>query len=382
MQPTPSRESRPWYVKRKGEVQTPLIQKNSMGQRIPPEAPISSFRNWIRMGKRFFPAFLALSFFGAALFLLDKGMSFKNSNLWIPIILLSLLFFLFAILALLDQIGRVCSEFTQKHNYESKIRIGFRYLKKNVEKEDARRGIPAPEMALYQFVQQVRAYALEKSFLKQKTDRNMDLFSNIVGGDASGIIKRRWNDVMDSLNEFEIYLANDPQGIIEKLVAKFPNQNIDVSQVFRDVAETFDTAWRRKGINIEHAIVTPLKANINEPLLRRLLVGPWRSCVYFARRGNGVIFSSKSFEGKIIAHWECEGVAFPEEFFSLVSNEGLSVNERIEQCMGLICENTNSPNTLFALISFVTWLDLVRAARVHYSFSQGNTGLVIELQLQ
>ncbi|MGY3804050.1 hypothetical protein ACWNT8_08320 [Pigmentibacter ruber] len=277
-------------------------------------------------------------------------------------------------------IGFVCANIL-KNNSINKFSYAVQFLKGQLHIEEPRKGIPAPEMALYQFIQQVRAYAMEKSFLKQKQDRQQDAFIGLNGVDPNSLLKRRWNDVVDSLNEFEIYLANDPKGMIEKLVVKSPPQNMDVSQIFRDVAETFDTTWRRKGINIEHAIVTPLKANTNEALLRRLLVGPWRSCVYFARRGNGVVFSAKSIDGKIITRWECEGMAFPEEFFALVKNNELDVNDRIEKGMAMIALDPNSPNTLFALISFVTWIDLVHVAQCDYEIKQGSEGLIIELRL-
>lgn len=297
------------------------------------------------------------------------------------LILLALIALAGAVFLFIYQIGSVCSFFAQKNDSTSFFHLGVKYLRGEILPEEPRKGIPAPEIALYQFVTQVRAYAMEKTYLKQMQEKNIVQNQNLAGMEPGALLKRRWNDVFDSLNEFEIYLANDPKGIIEKLIAKSPTQNMDVSQIFRDVAETFDNTWRRKGINIEQAIVTPLRANTNEALLRRLLVGPWRTCVYFARRGNGVIFSAKSTNGKIIAHWESEGVALPEEFFKFASNTELSVNERIQRGMELIASDPNSPNTLFALVSFITWLDLTNAAGVDYSVKQGNTGLIIELRI-
>lgn len=299
----------------------------------------------------------------------------------IIIIASAIVFLLITFLFIIYGIGNICDQFAHKNNFSNYFSLGIKFLQGKIEIEEPRKGIPAPEMALYQFIHQVRAYATEKTFLKQKQERSQDLFTNFNNVDPNSLIKRRWNDVLDSLNEFEIYLANDPKGIIEKLIAKSPPQNMDVSQIFRDVAETFDTTWRRKGINIEHAIVTPLKAKTNEAVLRRLLVGPWRSCVYFAKRGNGVVFSAKSIDGKIITRWECENMAFPEEFFELMRNTQLNVNERIELGMSLISIDPNSPNTLFALISFVTWIDLATVAGCDYNIEQGSDGLIIELRL-
>jgi len=310
--------------------------------------------------------------------------SFAQSSFSFFSFFLLLLFFAFLGLSLflmVFQLGSICSFFSKKKNPDSLFHTGLKYLRNEIATEEPRKGTPACEIALSQFVQQVRAYAMEKSYQKQVQEKNIQPSPNLAGIEPGAILKRRWNDVLDSLNEFEIYLANDPNGIIEKLIAKSPNQNMDVSQIFRDVAETFDNTWRRKGINIEQAIVTPLRATTNEALLRRLLVGPWRTCVYFARRGNGVIFSAKNINGKVTAHWESEGVNFPQEFFQIASNTELSVNERIQREMELIASDPNSPNTLFALISFITWLDLVHAAGADHTIKQGDSGLVIELRI-
>jgi hypothetical protein len=369
----------PWYVRKK-KFQNPNVLGSSSKKASNDEVG--------KGGHAKQSAMLVIYIFLALFFAIISGIFFTlpfienvfgvRLAIFLSIAIFSLLasaFFIFY------EIGSICFYLAPKNEGSNYFALGIRYLRGHIEVEEPRKGIPAPEMALYQFIQQVRAYAMEKTFLKQKQDRPQDAFSNINGADPHSLLKRRWNDVLDSLNEFEIYLANDPKGIIEKLIVKSPPQNMDVSQIFRDVAETFDTTWRRKGINIEHAIVTPLKANTNEAVLRRLLVGPWRSCVYFARRGNGVVFSAKSFEGKIIARWECEGMAFPEEFFEVVRNIQLDVNDRIEKGMSLIALDPNSPNTLFALISFVTWVDLANVAGCDYDIKQGSEGLVVELRL-
>jgi hypothetical protein len=49
--------------------------------------------------------------------------------------------------------------------------------------------------------------------------------------------------------------------------------------------------------------------------------------------------------------------------------------------MELIAPDPNSPNTLFALISFITWLDLVHAAGGDYTIKQGSSGFIIELRI-
>ena len=369
----------PWYVRKKKFQNTNTSGKSFKKTSNEEVEKSSQTRQMLLVVSHIFLV-LFFSVLSGVLFTL-LFLESSTSNRFTIFLVLAIFSLLFSVFLIFNKIGFICSKLSKNNEEMNKISLAFKYLRGQIEVEEPRKGIPAPEMALYQFIQQVRAYAMEKTFLKQKQDRPQDAFSNLNGADPHSLLKRRWNDVLDSLNEFEIYLANDPKGIIEKLIVKSPPQNMDVSQIFRDVAETFDTTWRRKGINIEHALVTPLKANTNEALLRRLLVGPWRSCVYFARRGNGVVFSAKSFDGKITTRWECEGMAFPEEFFELIKNNQLDVNERIEKGMAMIALDPNSPNTLFALISFVTWIDLANVAGCDYDIKQGSEGLVIELRL-
>ncbi|MEY2986666.1 MAG: hypothetical protein RJB13_187 [Pseudomonadota bacterium] len=249
--------------------------------------------------------------------------------------------------------------------------------------DEGRKGPPAPELALLQFVSQVRSYATEKSFqnVRPSADKPLDPASRF--SESANLLKRRWNEVVDSLDEFEIYLANDPQGMITKLVSKNPPKQLDAAVVFREVADSFDTTWRRKGINIESAIVTPLRATVHEGLLRRLLVGPWRASAYFARRGSSVVFSAKSVSGRVIARWEVDGLSIPDEFLLFATDSTLSVNERIERGLIVLASDpTQSPNTLYALISLVTWIDLADACESEFEFKNNNNGFVIELRLK
>jgi hypothetical protein len=261
-----------------------------------------------------------------------------------------------------------------------KFQLGWQALTGQLSGADTRKSLPAPEMVLQQFVHQVKAYAAEKSYQKAKnppaSDRRVQL-----GPEPVDLLRRRWNEVLDSLNEFEIYLAGDQRAMIETLVARHPSTLLDVSQIFREVAESFDTSWRRKGINIESAIVTPLKATTSEPILRRILVGPWRTCAYLARRGNGVVFSAQSQSGKVVARWECEGLSVPEDFQQIALDNTRSVNERIEAGMELMGVDPQNGNTLFALVSLVTWIDLAKATNTQFSFKNTNDGFVISLEL-
>ena len=297
-------------------------------------------------------------------------------------IAIAAVFLIVAILFLLRQVGVIISTSLSRHANDSSLSLALRMIRGEIRGEDVRKGTPAPEMALFQFVQQVRAYATEKSFQKTKLiERDNENHLPLIA-EPVDLLKRRWNEVTDSLSEFEIYLANDPQGLIAKLIAKYPVQMLDVSQVFRDVAESFDNTWRRKGINIESAIVTPLKATANEALLRRMLVGPWRSCAYFARRGGGVLFSAKSVDGKVAARWECDGLMIPEEFVQFAMQTDIPVNDRIERGLIALSPDPNSPNTLFALISFITWIDLAKSCNADFAFKHTNDGFAIELNLR
>jgi hypothetical protein len=293
---------------------------------------------------------------------------------------LAILGIFFSFLFLLRQMGSVVARLLPSEETDSPMQLAFRLARGEIRAQESRKGSPAPELALYQFVQQVRAYATEKSYQKNRPTEKLD--ANLLRAEPADLLKRRWHDVMDSLAEFEIYLANDPQGMIQKLISKYPTQVMDVSQIFREVAENFDTTWRRKGINIECAIVTPLKATTNEALLRRLLVGPWRSSAYFARRGNSVFFSAKSIEGKVVARWETEGLVIKDEYLKIALDNTLPVNERIERGMASIATDPNSPNTLHALISFITWIDLAKATSADFAFKHANDGFVIELNFK
>jgi|GEM_PF-681748 len=284
---------------------------------------------------------------------------------------------------LLRQMGDVFASLSEVHAKENPVTLALGVMRGDLRVEESRKGMPAPEMALLQFVQQVRAYATEKSYQKNRLDLGPTAAGHTpLVAEPVDLLKRRWNEVLDSMGEFEIYLANDPQGMITKLISKHPNLVMDVSQVFRDVAESFDNTWRRKGINIEAAIVTPLRANTNEALLRRLLVGPWRSSAYFARRGGGVLFSAKSKEGKVVARWECEGLSIPEDYLAFARQSSIPVNERIERGLTVLAPDPNSPNTLHALISFITWIDLAQTVGADFAFKHTNDGFVIELRLK
>jgi hypothetical protein len=314
------------------------------------------------------------------------------------LVVLALLSSLVAIFFLLRQIGQISRLFmpeaagnpgaqassstppAQRSNQAESFSLGWRALRGFTNGSDGRKSMPAPEMVLQQFVQQVRAYAMEKSYQRAKSLPGSDKRTHGTL-EPVDLLKRRWNEVLDSLNEFEIYLAGDQRTMIETLVARHPSSLLDVSQIFREVAESFDTTWRRKGINIESAIVTPLKATTSEPILRRILVGPWRACAYLARRGNGVVFSAQSQDGRVLARWECAGVSIPEDYLRVALDDSRSVNERIEIGMDQMSGDPQNTNILFALVSLITWVDLAQATNIEFAFKNTNEGFAISLEL-
>lgn len=317
---------------------------------------------------------------GAAVTLLAQGF-FPTTSARVFVIFMVVVAVIVANVYLLKQVGFASGKMMPMYGNEPLVRVGIRVARGEIKIEEGKhRALPAPELALLQFVQQVRAYATEKSFARTKEVTKPNAASGKL--EQADLLRRRWDEVLDSLGEFEIYLANDPQGVVDKLSAKYPIQVIDVSQVFRDVAEGFDNTWRRKGINLETAIVTPLKAKTNEALLRRLLVGPWRASAYFARRGHGVVFSAKSEQGRVRARWECDGLHIPQPYLDIALNTELPANERIERGMTELAVDSMSPNTLNALISLVTWIDLAKASNLDFKFKHTNDGFVIELTLE
>jgi hypothetical protein len=291
--------------------------------------------------------------------------------------------FIFALVIILRFLGSEFGKILPLHKNDTPMSIAFAWLRNKLKVDEGRRGPPAPELALTQFVSQVRSYASEKSFQNVRPAHERVVEPGSQHSESANLLKRRWNEVVDSLDEFEIYLANDPPGMIGKLVSKNPPKLLDAAVVFREVADSFDTTWRRKGINIEAAIVTPLKATAHEGLLRRLLVGPWRASAYFARRGSSVVFSAKSVNGRVIARWEVDGLSIPEDYLQVANDSSTGVNERIEKgLIALAPDPSNSPNTLYALISLITWIDLAHACESDFEFKNNNNGFVIELRLK
>lgn len=368
----------PWYApagKKKPAAQTTLV--------APEQAPrsvhflLSFLAQMLRLRVIIFSgALIAVAAFLAARLM-------HNGSPAIVAAIVILAGFVSALLVILRFLGTELRQVLPLHANDSPFAVAMIWLRGRLKLEEVRRGPPAPELALNQFVAQVRAYASEKSFQNVRPYGDRGGAENGGPSEAAHLLKRRWNEVVDSLDEFEIYLANDPQGMINKLVSKNPPKQLDAAVVFREVADTFDTTWRRKGINIESAIVTPLKANAQEGLLRRLLVGPWRASAYFARRGSSVVFSAKSVQGRVVARWEVDGLSIPEDYLLVAKDSSIAVNERIEKgLVALAPDPANSPNTLYALISLITWIDLAHACETDFEFKNNNSGFVIEIRLK
>jgi hypothetical protein len=322
--------------------------------------------------------FLQLIFIFLGVFFLYKN----STQLVLPIVLffMGLIVFFACVIWQVGTSVKIATDAKPRNIFS----FGIECLLGQIKLDSGLKRAPATELALGQFLSQVRSYANEKIYQRNKPSQEVDSGKNLYPNrlvEPSDLLKRRWNEVLDTLNEFEIYLSNHPKTMIENLVSKYPNQVSDVSQVFQDVAESFDNTWRRKGITIESAIVKPLKANTNEALLRRILVGPWRTCVFFARRGNAVMFSAKSVAGKIVTRWECEGMGLSDSLLAHLMNSDLSVNSRIDKGLQEITGDHSSSGILFALISFVIWIDLVKEAKIDFEIKPSNEGTVIELRL-
>ena len=295
-------------------------------------------------------------------------------------VVIGLIVVVIGMLGVLRAVGVSANKFLRKETHGAVSIFGFLFLRNEFLPPEPRSSVPAPELALQSFVQQVRAYAQEVNYVRGRELRTDERKPG--SPDPTDLMKRRWSEVVDSLNEFEIYLANAPSAVIETFVSKSPTQHLDVSQVFRDVADAFDTTWRRKGINIESAIVSPLKATANEALLRRLLVGPWRSSAYFARRGTGVVFSAKSVNNRVVATWECNGLCIPESYLVTACDSSISLNERIERGMAVLSTDVSvSPNTFLGLLSFLTWVDLAKACEADFELKNASEGFQIVLRL-
>lgn len=369
-----SYDSKPWYIQKKKNQLNLLhgnVQESSFLQKI-----LKIKTHSIKFVKIFSYAFLSLccaSSFGFCLAKLILS-PFDGKSFFIYFIL-CILFFICAVYFAVAQIGHVADFFMEKKYHISNFLVGLFYLQSKIEKTSPKKGSFVSELVLRQFLQQVRVYAAEKNYNNQKKNDTSDALQQ------EGFLKRRWNDVQDTLDEFDVYLANNPSDVISKLVAHPTCQHRDVSHIFREIAETAENTWRAKGINIEHAIVIPLKSNMNDKLLKRLLAGPWRACAYFSTRTNGVVFSSKSESNKILARWECEGVTYAQNFFEIVKNQTLSVNERIEQAIELIANDPKNSNILLGLISLIIWHDLAIAAAVDFDIIQGSEGLIVKLTI-
>lgn len=369
-----SYDSKPWYIqknKQKVDVVSTDTQKRGFFE-----------KTWIVTGKlkniikQFaYSIYALICAFFAGIYFVKITLPTTQGFIFVIFFFCFLFLLFFSFYLIVVQIGHVCHFFMEKKYDINSFLMGTFYLRSKIEKNPPKKGGIVPELILRQFLQQVRIYASEKNYNNQK---RIDP-SNSMPRDT--ILNRRWNDVQDTLDEFDIYLANNPKDVIAKLVTNIPCQQRDVSYVFQEVAETAESTWRPKGVNIEHAIVVPLKSNIDEKLLRRLLAGPWRACAYLCVRGRGVVFSAKNESNKISARWECEGSAFPESFFKSIKNQSLSVNERIEEGMELISNNPKNSNTLLGLISLIIWHDLAHAAMINFDIKQGSEGVIIKMTL-
>ncbi len=315
---------------------------------------------WLNLGGAFFSV-LAM---GWMLAMIISQQVFWNIPLMILMLVLAVIF-------LFKAVGFFLKYLHSKPLLDKPLGLAFKALKGEMVLDKGYKGPPAPELVLKLFAQQVRSYAMEKSYHSIRIERDKNAI------DPLPILKRRWSDVQDTLGELELYLAQDPKAVIEKLVQASPKRMLDVSQIFQDVSDTFDTSWRRRGINIESAIVKPLKATTHELLLRRLLAGPWRAAVYLTPRGQSVTFSAKSEQGRVLAQWLCQDLTISESWLSKIQNSLLPINQRIEEGLEVL----GGGDTLHGLVSLITWIDIANASKLIYSMKNKSQGFVFEIQL-
>jgi hypothetical protein len=372
--PEPKKNS-PWYAPPQRE-ETPFVRKLE-----------ALYKKWLSIPSPSTQNLTLLAFAAALLMVATAGFVFAFA-FWptaytitkFLALALGLAIALVGAWAAFHTVGVAAKPFSKCPFGEPTALTGMRFLKCDAELQETRGGVPAPELALQSFLQQVRAYASEVAYVRNRELRGEERKPG--SPDPTEVMKRRWNEVVDSLNEFDLYLSNSPKAFIENLISQSPTQHMDVSQVFRDVADVFDTTWRRKGINIESAIVSPLKATANEALLRRLLVGPWRSSAYFARRGTGVVFSAKCSSNTVVATWETNGLCIPESFLTIALNSEIPINQRLETGMkALSSDPASAGNTFLGLLSFLTWIDLAKASNAQFELTNASEGFQISLRL-
>ncbi len=368
-----SHDTKPWYAREKKKT---FLSSNKENLKF-----LDTFFKFLLQSIRAFNlfryGFLSIVFSSFASIILVKLLQEDSLSLQVPVMLLGILMFVMgAIYLMLAQIGSVCVFFDDSTAKTPKYKVGYLYLVSQLAKSKPRINISAPELVLKQFVQQVRFYSLEKNYFLQKQNlKTEDTPSSL------SLLDRRWHDVQDTLDEFDVYLSQNSTARIEVLLSTLTPQTQDAAQLFQNIAETFEMTWRPKGITIEHAIVVPLKITLNEKLLKRLLAGAWRATVYFAPKGGTVTFSSKSENGKVYARWACLGVTFASDFYETVCNRNLSLNARIEIGMTYISNQPQNSTILFGLISLLIWHDLAIAANVNFNIKQDNDGMIATLVL-
>jgi len=374
-----SSKTKPWYVtKRKNNISESakyFIQGNFLQKFL---LFIKSLRQMFRL---FAYSILSLLCLSCGTLCLIKISNPSLSGLQVLLfIFITLILFVLSITFMLIQIGSVCLFFLDKPKHISKYALGYLYLTSKFEKPTSQKGFFATDLILKQFVHQVRLYSLEKNYFMQKmSQQNSNECINHNSQTDTTHLRRRWADVQDTLDEFDIYLSQNIQDKIDNIMTKYSMQNLDVSKNFQEIAELFESTWRPKGINIEHAIVMPLKATTNEKLLTRLLVGPWRAAAYFAPKGGVVTFSAKNENNMITARWACLGLAFCSQFYDTIQNKKLSINERTVSGMKYISNQPQNSNILLGLISLIIWNDLASASGVNFQVKQENDGMIITL---
>lgn len=369
-----SPNAKPWYVKEKKKKRNFFLMNDKHNTFLNNVLKFIYFSYCVLKLFRYSFIGLCVSLFASLFFLneFSEASGFKTLILFFGVLLI----IAFVIYLLVAQIGSVCANFAENPKNLNKYALGYAYLTSQIKKSKPRTHKVAAELILKQFVQQVRLYSLEKNYYLQK-----NLVSEGTTNQTKTLLQRRWQDVEDTLDEFDIYQSPSSEQRIESLISILTPQMQDVSEIFQNSAESFESSWRLKGINIEHAIVVPLKAHINAKILKRFLAGAWRASVYFVPKGGTVTFAAKYENNQIIARWACLGATFSPHFYETIQDTSLSINTRIEIGMTYVSNQPHNSNILFGLISLIILNDITIAAKTNFKMKQGNDGMILTLIL-
>ena len=152
----------PWYVRKKKFQNTSTSGKLFKKQSNEEAGKVTQTRHtlWVVFHVIFIVVLLIISgifiVFFLSLFFYEESLTSR-----FPIYFSSAIVpFILGVTLIFNLIGIVCAKLSKNNEEINKITLAFRFLRGQVEIEEQRKGIPAPEMALYQFIRQVRSYSM------------------------------------------------------------------------------------------------------------------------------------------------------------------------------------------------------------------------------